>query len=83
MIRINFCHLSIGELFYPFIGLILSIYWFLISLLVRVCSNKFWSLVDLLVEINAIIQQTQKFQLASTTSNPIISQDYNRSKDPS
>ena len=82
MIRINFCPLPVRELFYPFIGLILPIYWVLKSLLVRVWSYEFWSLVDLLVEINAMMQQTPKLQLSSTTSNSILSQDYNRSKDP-
>ena len=52
------------------------------SLLVRVWSYELWSLVDLLVEINAMMQQTPKLQLSSTTSNSILSQDYNRSKDP-
>ena len=82
MIRINFCSLPIGGLFYPFIELILPIYWVLISLLVRVWRYEFWYLVNLLVEIYAITQQTLKLQLSSTTSNSILSQDYNRSKDP-
>jgi len=41
-----------------------------------------WSLVDLLVEINAMMQHTPKLQLSSTTLNSILSQDYNRSKNP-
>ena len=82
MIRINFCPRPTGELFYPFNGLNLLIYWVLISLLVRVWGYESQSLVDLLVEINAIMQQTPKLQLLSTISNSILSQDYNRSKDP-
>ena len=35
-----------------------------------------------MVKINTIIQQTPKLQLPSTTSNSILPQDYNRSKDP-
>ena len=58
------------------------IYWVLIYLLVRVWSYEVWSLIDLLVEINVIMQQTPKLQLPSTTSKSILSQDYNRSKDP-
>ena len=57
MIRINICPLPTGELLYLFIGMILSIYWVLIS-------HEFWSLVDLLVEIDAIMQQTLKLQLS-------------------
>ena len=82
MIWISFCPLLVRELFYPFIGLILPIYWVLKSLLVRVWSYEIWSLVDLLLEINATMQQTPKLQLSSTTSNSILSEDYNRSKDP-
>ena len=41
-----------------------------------------WSLVNLLVEINAIMQQTPKLQLSSTTLSLIISQNYNRSMNP-
>ena len=82
MIRINICPFLTGELFYPFIGLILPIYWVLISLFVRVWSYEGWFVIDLLVEINAIIQQTPKLQLPSTTSNLFLFQDYNRSKDP-
>ena len=48
----------------------------------RVWSYEVWFVIDLLVEINAIMQQTSKLQLPSTTSNLILSQDYNRSKDP-
>ena len=82
MIRINLCPLPTGELFYPFIGLILPVYWVLISLHVRVWGYEFCSLVDLLVQINAIMQQILKIQLPSTTSNSILSQDYNKSKEP-
>ena len=83
MIRIIICSLPSTELSYPFIGLILPIYLVLvlISLLVRVCGYEFWFLVDLLVEINAIMQQTLKLQLTSITSNSILSQDYNKLKD--
>ena len=48
----------------------------------RVWSYEVWFVVDLLVEINAIMQQTTKLQLPSTISNSILSQDYNRSKNP-
>jgi hypothetical protein len=48
----------------------------------RVWGYEFWSLVDLLVESDAIMQQTPKLQLSSTTSNSILPQDCNRSKDP-
>ena len=77
MIKINIFSLRAKELFYQFIELMLPKYWVLISLIVRVWGYIFWSLVDLLAEINAIMQQTP-----STTSNSILSQDYNRSKDP-
>ena len=82
MIRISICPLPIGELFYPSIGLILPIYWVLISLFVRLWSYEVWFVIDLWVEIHAIMQQTLKLQLLSTTTNSILSQDYNRSKDP-
>ena len=82
MIRINFCSLPTEELFYPFIMLILPIYWVLISLFMRVWSYKVWFVINLLVEINTIMQQTSKLQLLSITSNSILSQDYYRSKDP-
>ena len=49
MIRINVCPLPIGELFCPFIRLILPIYWILISLFVRVWSYEVWFVIDLLV----------------------------------
>ena len=51
----------------------------------QILVRKFWSPVNLSVEINVIMQQTPKLQLPSTTSttlNSILSQDYNRSKDP-
>ena len=48
----------------------------------RVWSYEVWFVIDLLVEINAIMQQTTKLQLPSIISNSILSQDYNRSKDP-
>ena len=57
-----------------------TIYWVLNSFLVRVGIMKF-SQIDLVVDINAIMQQTSKLQLPSTTSNSILSQEYNRSKD--
>ena len=60
----------------------LTIYQVLLSLLVRVWRYEFWSPVDLLVEINVIMQQILKLQLPSITSNSILSQDYNTSKDP-
>ena len=68
---------------------VLIIYWVdsnhilvLIFLFVRVWSYEVWLVIDLLVEIDAMMQQTPKLQLLSTTSNSIKSQDYNRSKDP-
>ena len=82
MIRINTCLLPTWELFYPFIGLILPIYWVLISLIVRLWSYEVWFVIDLLAEINAIMEHVPKLQLSSTTSNLILSRDYNRSKDP-
>ena len=82
MVKINICPLSTGNLLYPFIGLILPIYLVLISLFVRVQSYEVWFLIDFLVEINAIMQQTPKLQLPSITSNSILSQNYNRLKDP-
>ena len=48
----------------------------------EILGYEFWFLVDLLVEINAMMEQTPKLQLPSITSNSILSQDYNRSKDP-
>ena len=82
MIRINICPLPTGQLIFPFIGLILPIYWVLISLFVRVWSYKVWFVIDLLVKLNIIMQHTTKLQLPSTMSNSIIFQDYKRSKKP-
>ena len=45
----------------------------------RAWGYEFRFLVELLVEINAIIQQTPKLQLPS---NSVLSKDYYRSKDP-
>ena len=68
MIKINFCP-------FPYRRVILPIHWVdsthilgLISRFVRVWSYEFWFVIDLLVEINVIIQQTPKLQLPSTTS---------------
>ena len=47
----------------------------------RVWNYKVWFVIDLLVEINAIMQHTPKLQLPSTKSKSILSQDYNRSND--